>query len=83
MSDKIELSEEELDKRLSHNYCAGRHSELERVTTFLKTRAGDLYAAGKDAEASLVRELMRSIEERLKKASDELQQHIKEAMEKK
>lgn len=77
----FKITEDELEERLHHSHVAGKDSAYQHVTAMLQTKAGQLFTAGKDEEARMIRELLRKVEEHGKATSAELQKCIDRAFE--
>jgi hypothetical protein len=72
----ITMTEGELEERLEWTAAGAENAVLGGVEATLRTRAGELYAAGKDETAGVVRELARHYERLAKDASRRLQGFI-------
>ena len=76
MSKPITFTEDELDERLNWTACGATNAALQEVEATLRTRAGELYAAGKDEIAGEVCRLARHYDGLQKAESERLQGFI-------
>lgn len=64
------MSEEDFDTKIDHinaaGFIIGEKSGLQSCSELLLERCGDLFARGRDAEASLLRELSKELKEKAK-----------------
>lgn len=74
----MNLPNDEMEFRLNWTSCAATASALKGIAAQALGKAGELYSRRQDSAAEALRSFGLTIEHQAQKASDELQEYIKE-----
>lgn len=61
MTDRVDMTEDELETRLAQTHCSGRSAGLREAAELLMDKAMKAFERGDDAEAGLLRNLARTL----------------------